>query len=245
VLQTVAANMGSMLTPMGNPQNLYIADFYSMSTEKFFHATAPVCIVSGIIVLLLILPVKNEKISVAQSDSNVINKPIFAMYAVLGLIALVSVFNKAKILYISLTIVTLILTFIFDRNALKKVDWFLLLTFVMFFIFVGNAARIDLIRNFLGSLTQGREVIVGALASQIISNVPSAVMLSSFTSNGAQLMRGVDIGGLGTPVASLASLISYRLYAASEDCQKGKYMLCFLTVNFAMLFVLLVIERFI
>ena len=116
----------------------------------------------------------------------------------------------------------------------------MLLTFVMFFIFVGNAAEIETVRNFFGGLAEGRELLVGALLSQIISNVPAAVMLSSFTHNGTALMIGVDIGGLGTPVASLASLISYRIYCELGNDSPRKFMKCFLGINFGMLAVLLI-----
>jgi Na+/H+ antiporter NhaD/arsenite permease-like protein len=244
ILQTVAANMGSMLTPMGNPQNLYLSDFYSMSVNEFFGATAPVCIVSGILILIMMLPVKREKIVLEKAEKYNINKPLTAMYILLLVLALMSVFNVTKWLYIVLTVVTFLLVLVFDREVLKKVDWFLLLTFVMFFIFVGNAARIDFIKEFLGGLTSGREIIVGAVASQFISNVPASVMLSSFTDRGTALMVGVDIGGLGTPIASLASLISYRLYSQSENRNKGKYMLQFLIINFALLAMLLVFGCF-
>ena len=117
----------------------------------------------------------------------------------------------------------------------------ILLYFVMFFIFVGNAARIEEIKIFLEKITAGRELLVGVAASQVISNVPAAVMLSNFTENGRELLLGVDIGGLGTPIASLASLISYRLYAGSAGSRKGKYMTEFLLINFGLLAVLLLL----
>lgn len=241
VLQTVAANMGSMLTPMGNPQNLYLVDFYSMSMGEFFSAALPVCALSGIILLLLHIPIEPKRIEPKIENSfGAVNKRLLHMYVLLGMLAFAAVFNiVSDKLYIVLTAVTLVCVMLFDRAALKKVDWFLLLTFVMFFIFVGNAARIEQVRCFIGSLARGREILAGALSSQVISNVPAAVMLSSFTDNGRGLMLGVDIGGLGTPVASLASLISYRLYAAAPKARRGRYMLVFLGINFALLAVLL------
>jgi Na+/H+ antiporter NhaD/arsenite permease-like protein len=243
ILQTVAANMGSMLTPMGNPQNLYLSDFYSMSTAEFFSATLPVCIASAVLILLMLLFVKKRSVAVADSSDNIsVNKKLLAVYIILGILALMAVFNVTEHFYICVTVITLVAVLACDRAVLKRVDWFLLLTFVMFFVFVGNAARIEPIRELLSTLTKGREVLVGALSSQLISNVPAAVMLSTFTDNGRALLVGVDIGGLGTPVASLASLISYRLYAASEDSNKGRYMLMFLGINFALLAVLLMIN---
>ncbi len=239
VMETVAANMGSMLTPMGNPQNLYLADFYSIGTGDFFKATVPVWLISGILISLLLLWVKKDALS-SELNGNTYNidKRLSIMYFILGLVAVLSVFNVIN--YAVSVIIVLIAVVIFDRRVLWRVDWFLLLTFVMFFIFVGNAAEIETVRNFFGGLAEGRELLVGALLSQIISNVPAAVMLSSFTHNGTALMIGVDIGGLGTPVASLASLISYRIYCELGNDSPRKFMKCFLGINFGMLAVLLI-----
>lgn len=239
ILQTVAANMGSMLTPMGNPQNLYLADFYDMGAAEFFGTTVPVCAISGILIALMSLYVKRQPIEVkeAKTDGDRVNKRLLLMYLALGSLAILSVFNAVD--YRVLTAAALVSAAIFDRAVLKRVDYFLLLTFAAFFVFVGNAARLEPVREFMSGLTQGRELVVGALTSQIISNVPAAAMLSSFTDNGRALLVGVDVGGLGTPVASLASLISWRIYSAYEHSSKGRYMLVFLAVNFAMLAVML------
>ncbi len=136
-------------------------------------------------------------------------------------------------------VITSLTFLILDINMFKKVDYALLLTFVCFFIFVGNIARIDIVKNFFDSIMQGNEILVSALLSQVISNVPAAVMLSGFTENAELLMLGVNIGGLGTPVASLASLISYQFYMKSENSKPKEYLLTFLAVNFAMLIILL------
>lgn len=239
VMETAAANMGSMLTPMGNPQNLYLADYYSIGTGDFFKATIPVWLASGIIISLLLIWVKSEPLnSELNGNTYNINKRLSIMYLILGAIAVLSVFNVIN--YVVSAIVVLAVVLIFDRKVLWRVDWFLLLTFVMFFIFVGNAAEIETIRSFFGKLAEGRELLVGALLSQIISNVPAAVMLSSFTHNGIALMIGVDIGGLGTPVASLASLISYRIYCELGHGKPREFMKCFLGINFGMLVILLI-----
>lgn len=240
ILQTIAANMGSMLTPMGNPQNLYLADFYAMSMGEFFGTTVPVCLISGLLLVLMLLPVRREEISTDENmQGHQVDKRLLCLYVALGVLAILSVFGVVH--YLILTAVTLLAVLIFDRKVLGKIDWFLLLTFVMFFIFVGNAARIEEIKTFLEGVTRGRELLVGVAASQIISNVPAAVMLSNFTENGRELLLGVDIGGLGTPIASLASLISYRLYAGSEGSRKGKYMAEFLLINFGLLAILLLL----
>ncbi len=236
VLQTVAANMGSVLTPMGNPQNLYLADFYNMNIKEFFGTTAPLCILSGVLNLIFILRVKKEPVLKVNQQKEKIERKFLCMYTVLGIIAMMSVFGVMP--YTISVAITAIILIIFDRTTLIKVDWFLLFTFIMFFIFVGNASRMLKIRSFLETVISERELFAGIIVSQIISNVPAAVMLSTFTSNGRMLLLGVDIGGLGTPVASLASLISYRLYCKYSESKKGEYMACFLSVNFIMLFLI-------
>lgn len=243
ILQTIAANMGSMLTPMGNPQNLYLADFYHMSMGAFFGATIPVCSISGVLLFLMILPVRKEQIAPDAGEGDPpLDKKLLYLYVFLGVLAVLSVFHAVH--YLLLVAVTLLTVLVWDRSVLWEIDWFLLLTFVTFFVFVGNAARMEGVRAFLENAVQGREVLVGAAASQMISNVPAAVMLSNFTKNGRELLLGVDIGGLGTPIASLASLISYRLYAQTEGARKGRYMAEFLAVNFGLLLFLLVPAHF-
>ena len=135
--------------------------------------------------------------------------------------------------------VTLVCVLIADFRVLARVDYALLLTFVCFFVFVGNISAIPAVRELISGVVSGRELLVGAALSQIISNVPCAVMLSGFTDNAKQLMLGVDIGGLGTLIASLASLISFKLYGASHAAKKGRYFLEFTVYNFAVMAVLL------
>ncbi len=118
-----------------------------------------------------------------------------------------------------------------DRSVLKKVDYSLLITFVSFFIFIGNMGRIEAVREFLSGILEGRELVIGFLSSQVISNVPAAVLLSGFTDNWKELLKGVNIGGLGTLIASMASLISYKLYVKEEPEKKSKYLLYFTGMN--------------
>ncbi|MCR5807335.1 MAG: citrate transporter, partial [Oscillospiraceae bacterium] len=132
-----------------------------------------------------------------------------------------------------------------DRKMLAKVDYSLIATFVFFFIFVGNIARIDAVKEFFSEILPGKEIIVSALLSQVISNVPAAVMLSGFTGKGTELLLGVNIGGFGTLIASLASLISFQLYRKTENAQSGRYMLVFSAVNFGMLIFLLILHSFV
>jgi len=237
VLQTVAANLGSMLTPPGNPQNIHLFSHYAMGAGEFFAATAPVCALSGVLIALLCLGLKNEGISVHFGESPGVDKKGLAFSAVLFVLSMLVVF-RAMEWYVLLPLFVL-LCVIFDRALLKKADFYLLATFCCFFIFVGNMGRIEPVRNALAGLIAGREILLGALLSQVISNVPAAVLLSGFTESGRELLIGVNIGGLGTPVASLASLISLKLYGQSPGAQSGKFMAVFLAVNFALLALLL------
>ncbi len=237
VLQTVAANLGSMLTPPGNPQNIHLFSHYSMSAGDFFSATAPVCLVSGLLVALMCLFLKKERLEVNFGECPGVDKKGFVFSAALFVLSMLVVF-RAMEWYVLLP-VFIVACLVFDRKLLLKADFLLLLTFCCFFIFVGNIGRIEPVREALAGLIAGREIVLGALLSQVISNVPAAVLLSGFTESGRELLIGVNIGGLGTPVASLASLISMKIYSSSSGADTGKFMGLFLALNFALLAVLL------
>lgn len=242
VLQTLAANLGSMLTPVGNPQNLYLYSFYNMGAGDFFAATAPAAAASGVLIAALVLFIPKKSIPVAYfADEVKPEKRSFVLSLMLLTVSLATVFRLLPWQW--MLALVLILLLVFDRASLKDADFILLLTFVCFFVFVGNLGEIDLVRAILEKALTGRELIVSALVSQIISNVPAAVLLSGFTENAKALLLGVDIGGLGTPVASLASLISLRLYAKEPCSNTGRFLLVFSAANFALLAVLLVFAK--
>ena len=241
ILETAAANLGSMTTPMGNPQNLYIYSHYGMPLGDFFCTMLPPTVLSLIIIIVsaLLIPshrLEPENISrfPAMAKSGRLKIIMFSVAAAASLCTVVRVLDWR----ISLA-VTLVCVLIADFRVLARVDYALLLTFVCFFVFVGNISAIPAVRELISGVVSGRELLVGAALSQIISNVPCAVMLSGFTDNAKQLMLGVDIGGLGTLIASLASLISFKLYGASHAAKKGRYFLEFTVYNFAVLAVLL------
>lgn len=238
VMETVAANLGSMLTPIGNPQNLFLYSFYDMGIGEFFSLMLPVGALSYVLIAAVLLFMKKEPISRNNHTSSTkISKPKLLEFSVLFVLCLLTVLNIVH--YLICLAAVIIVLLIFDRDIFKCVDYMLLLTFTAIFIFVGNIGSLDAVRGFVSGILGGNELIVGALFSQGISNVPTAVMLSSFTENGKGLLLGVDIGGLGTLVASLASLISYKLYSNSPNAEKGKFMLVFTIVNFAFLAVML------
>lgn len=237
VLETAAANLGSMITPIGNPQNLFLFKHYNMSGGEFISAVWLLGVIGYALLCFSILLVKRGKVGSQQTRGAFKVQSRFFLYAAVFLLCVLSVAGLVSEYICLAAAVGVVL--IADYKLFAKVDYSLLLTFICFFIFVGNIGSIEAVRQLAAQLIQGRELIVSALLSQVISNVPAAAMLSSFTENSVQLLRGVNIGGLGTPVASLASLISYRFYAASDGAQRGRYMRVFLAFNGVMLVIML------
>lgn len=241
VLETAAANLGSMATPMGNPQNLYIYTHYSMSLGDFFRTTLPPTVLSTILLGVSLLLIPSERLSPsdrrpATAVSGGRTKLRTALFSVMAAVCLCTVVKLLDWRICLAAVLACVL--IADPRVLARVDYALLLTFVCFFVFVGNISGIPAVRELIGGIVAGNEMLTGALLSQIISNVPCAIMLSGFTDNAAQLMLGTDIGGLGTLIASLASLISFKLYGASDGAAKGRYFAEFSLYNFALLIVL-------
>ena len=277
VMQTIAANLGSMLLPVGNPQNLYL---YGASGQSFFEFTMdmlPLWLVSLVLILISMLFVKNDKLdsgiekslvskkkkvsdiddtakttiksitksTVSESNDNVIknnssqavdgmeNKKYDGkkgiIYAILFIICLGTV--ARLIPYQAVFVVVLLVVLVCDKELLKQVDYMLLLTFISFFIFIGNVKAVPQLTELLGGIIKGNELTAGILSSQVISNVPAAILLSGFSDNLKYLLWGVDIGGLGTLIASLASLISYKIYMKTEVADGKKYFWRFTLVN--------------
>lgn len=237
ILETVAANLGSMLTPIGNPQNLYLYAQYQLHAGHFLTTVLPVEILSYLLLLALTLFLPKTHCNAPVEKPPVQQKLPALCYLVLFLLCLAAVFRLVPDW--ACLIVAIVFPLILNRSLFQKVDYALLATFVCFFVFVGNLARIDAVRQFFSGIMQGHELLISALLSQCISNVPAAVMLSGFTENVDALLLGVNIGGLGTPIASLASLISYQFYSKSEHAKSGRYLLLFSAVNFGLLALLL------
>ena len=227
-LETVAANLGSMLTPVGNPQNLYLFSAFNMTVGDFFVTVLPYAALSLALIIVSAFFIKKESISVESEEKNKINGKFCGIYAMLFAISILTVF---RVIPYGITLaVTVAAILIFDRKALAKADYSLLLTFVFLFIFIGNLKNIAPVSDFLGKTVSGNEVAVGIAASQIFSNVPAAILLSGFTDNIRNLLIGVNLGGLGTLIASMASLISFKL-VTKENISSGKYILVFSAVN--------------
>lgn len=242
VLQTLAANLGSMLTPIGNPQNLYLYNLSGMSAGEFIVFMLPYTVISAILLLFGIFIVQRKKdaitVSMQREEENSKQKTAYKNAVYITLFAL-CLFVVARILpYQIVLLLIILLIFYMDRSVLKQVDYCLLLTFISFFIFTGNMGNIPWIKETLQQLVSGRELAIGILSSQVISNVPAALLLSGFTENYCELLKGVNIGGLGTMIASMASLISYKIYANAYNEKKGSYFRWFTLANILFLIVL-------
>ncbi|MCI2056552.1 MAG: citrate transporter [Oscillibacter sp.] len=238
VLQTIAANLGSMATPVGNPQNLYLYAYYQLSAGAFFSALVPLTAISLVCLTAAALPVLPKNMPVPNlPEGRPMDKKRLCLYAVLFMLCLLCVFHVLP--WWCAAAVILCALALTDRDLLKQPDYMLLLTFVCFFVFSGNLGRIEPVRELLRAALDRSTLLCSVLASQIISNVPAAVLLSGFTSDWRGLLLGTDIGGLGTPVASLASLISLKLYLRTKDAKPGRYLLLFTLCNLAGLIILL------
>lgn len=233
-IETVAANLGSMLTPIGNPQNLYLFSFFDMGAGEFIKAILPYASLSLAMVAASVIFIRQNKTETSSSKDEK-EKPgllKFMVYIVLFAIVILAVFGVLHYLIaFGLTLVGIVLT---DAKIIRKIDFSLLLTFLFLFIFIGNLGEIPKISSLLESVVSGNEVAVGIIASQFFSNVPAAILLSGFTSNAAELLVGVNLGGLGTLIASMASLISFKYIAKSKE-KTGKYILFFTIINIVFL----------
>ena len=237
VLQTIAANLGSMATPVGNPQNLYIYANYELSAGQFFSAMLPLTLVSLVGLTVACLCVKPEGIRVTFAEKAEIRSPgHLILMILLFVLCLLSVFRVLP--YPALLPVVLAGMLIFDRSLFRKVDYGLLATFFCFFLFAGNVGACGPVREVLTRIMEQNTALASGVSSQIISNVPAAVLLSGFTTDWHGLLLGTNIGGLGTPIASLASLISLKAYLKSPGARLGRYLLVFTVANVVALAVL-------
>ena len=266
VLQTIAANLGSMLTPIGNPQNLYLYNLSGMGMGEFIGVMLPYTVISGVLLCIAIVicckkePITEVAIEPVQESRNkgdgnlnpekrkalqekealekgrnLIKNTVYITLFVLSLCVVVRLVPFEMVL-----LAVILLVFNMDRKVLTQVDYCLLLTFIAFFIFTGNMGNISMVRDTLQQLVAGKELAIGVISSQAISNVPAALLLSGFTSDYRELLIGVNLGGLGTLIASMASLISYKLFAKEYNDQKGKYFRWFTIANVVFLAVLAV-----
>lgn len=274
VLQTIAANLGSMLTPIGNPQNLYLYGKAGLGLGEFLLLMLPYTMLAFVLLTgcCLYLGRRNvveknatetyagrgdtEESSIVKKDSGEDIQVVFEeqvslkgkerailRYAVLFLLSLLVVARVFP--YAVVLVIVIVVMLLFDRQLFGRIDYSLLLTFVGFFIFIGNMGRVPVFCSFLQNIIAGNEVLTAVVASQVISNVPAALLLSGFTQNYEALILGTNLGGLGTLIASMASLISYKYIGKENKCSKGSYFGFFTAANVAFLAVLLLLWFFI
>ncbi len=261
VMQTVAANLGSMLTPIGNPQNLYLSGQAGSGFIGFVMLMLPLTGISFIMIAIWniikcrgeneaitvsfrkisegrgyeIEPKQNaDGASVIAADNGEKKMPVYIVLFVICVLAVAGIIDY-RIAFGAV----LLLTAVTDISVLKRVDYTLLLTFTALFIFIGNLGRIEIFSSIIGNIVGNNEIIAAVVASQLISNVPAALLLSGFTHNYTALIIGTNIGGLGTIIASMASLISYKYVAREEKGLCGRYMVYFTAVNTAFLAVMI------
>lgn len=250
VLQTIAANLGSMTTPVGNPQNLYLYSISGMGSGAFLQIMGPLTLISAGLIFLICLIHKDFPIRQGMLGKEIVGVRKAGENQVLAVLFFISLLSVFRILSWQLLLLIVLVScmgikaFCKEKYLPLEADFGLLLTFVAFFIFIGNMGRICAVREVLSQVLNGRELLISFLCSQMISNVPAAILLSGFTQEYRGLLQGVNIGGLGTLIASLASLISYKFFAAESEQTpaagtRGRYMLTFTIWNVGMALVLL------
>lgn len=233
VLETVAANLGSMLTPLGNPQNLYLYSLSGMKLAEFIMLMLPYSIAAGILLIIFtVFMVKPEPASIQEAGDFSASKQrnlLIIMYILTFLMSLLVVIRVLP--YQAGLLAVLLPVLLFDRGILKMPDYSLLFTFIFLFIFIGNIKRIPFLSELLKELVKLNETGISILLSQFISNVPAAILCSGFTENIPNLIVGTNLGGLGTLIASMASLISFKQYCTTEKPDAKRYLLRFTAVN--------------
>ncbi len=243
IMQNIAANLGGMLTPFGNPQNLFLYTKFNIPTDEFMGIMAPPFIIAiSIITICCFIFVHPEPLKINEASPKISKKRTF-IYLLLFFLSIAIVFRTIP--YITGLIVIPPILLIMDRKSLKMVDYPLLLTFVFFFVFAGNMARIGVVQNLFEYLLGKSTLLFSILSCQFISNVPSAILLSQFTNNYAELLLGVNIGGVGTLIASLASLITFREYTKYNPKRALQYIGMFTAFNFGFLILLTISEMII
>lgn len=241
--ETIAANLGSMVTPFGNPQNLYLSSFYGIDTGRFLQLMLPYALLSLGLLLLQSFLIPKGSVPAGGDESEVERMQVqtgsWALYGVLFAGAVLAVLRILSIWLVLLAVTVVLL--LHNRQALRRVNYSLLLTFVFFFILIGNLGNMSEIRSAILSVLQGHELLVSVLASQVVSNVPAAILLSGFTPEGELLVVGTNLGGLGTLIASMASIITFQLYAGRRNAQTVRYFGEFTLWNFLDLAALLLL----
>jgi len=240
IMQNVAANLGGMVTPFGNPQNLYLYAYYNIETLEFIKIMLPTFIAATILILLICCFVKPIPLELKKDNEYKLDIKRTVIYSILFICSLLIVFRVIP--YLLGTIVITVILYMMDREAIKEVNYPLLATFCVFFVFSGNMARIPMVNAFFSEVLPINTLLFGILSCQVISNVPSAVLLSHFTSDYQSLLAAVNIGGCGTLIASLASLITFTEFKKHNPNQVKSYIIKFSVINFSFVIILYIVQ---
>lgn len=240
IMQTIAANMGGMITPYGNPQNLYLYSYYNIETTEFFSILLIQSICVAVLLFICCMFIKNEPLELKKELNININKKIF-VYVILFVTVILSIFRIIP--YLLALIFVILIVLIIDRKRFKEVDYALILTFMIFFVFSGNIARVSVIKEFISKLVVNNTMLAGIVSCQFISNVPTAIFLSRFTINYRELLIAVNIGSLGILISSLASLITLKEFLKHQPKSFFKYLGLFTLFNTIFLVVLLIVTN--
>ena len=235
IMQTIAANLGGMITPFGNPQNLYLFNSFNIATSEFFAIMWKPTVVSVVLILLCCLLIKNEPLECGKTTNKKLDVKKAIIYFAFFAYAIVIVFRVVPY-WTGLFIIPVL--YFMDKQSVFDVDYVLLLTFCMFFVFSGNLARIPAVNQFFANLLDKNTLLTGVLSCQVISNVPSAILLSGFTADYANLLVAVNIGGCGSLISSLASLITFKHFTIYQPGKTKQYLLLAHALNFGFLAVL-------
>lgn len=238
VMQTLAANLGGMILPFGNPQNLFLFSYYGLDLGQFVSVLlAPFLASLALVVAVCLVAFKPVPLDLGVAAALSFDRGQFVALIALFAVVVSMVFDAVPNV-VGAVVVACVLLVLGRGDALRRVDYALLATFACFFIFSGNLANIPAVQQALHTLLAQGAFVLGLLASQVISNVPAAVLLAPFTSDWQGLLLGVDIGGLGTPIASLASLITLAEFNRCIPGQAGRFLLVFAVLNITFLAVL-------
>ncbi len=240
IMQNIAANLGGMVTPFGNPQNLYLYSYYGINTMEFVKIMLPSFLAATVLIVVCCLFVKPTPLTLKNDEDYVLDKKRTLIYSVLFVASILIVFRIVP--YIWGTVAITIALLLLDKDSIKEVNYPLLATFCVFFVFSGNMARIPAVSAFFEYLLPKNTLLFGILSCQFISNVPSAVLLSHFTNDYASLLPAVNIGGCGTLIASLASLITFSEYKKHNPAKTKSYVIKFSMINFSFVILLFILQ---
>lgn len=243
IMQNIAANLGGMVTPFGNPQNLYLYSYFHIDTMEFVKIMLPSFLAATVLIVICCLFVKKTPLTLKKDSDYVLDKKRTLIYSLLFVASILIVFRVVPYTWGTLLITIALL--LLDKDAIKEVNYPLLATFCVFFVFSGNMARIDVVSKLFETILPINTLLFGILSCQFISNVPSAVLLSHFTSDYASLLPAVNIGGCGTLIASLASLITFSEFKKHQPENVKRYVIQFSAINFGFVILLFVLQSII